>query len=95
MADGHTANTRVEEAVTALCAIKDSKHRSFYALWKITKLFGGTLAPKSVDSNNRRSHDDGLEPDWNISSIVTLKSADSQRDISNSFNVVAQIEIKL
>jgi len=41
MADGHTANTRVEEAVTALYAIKDSKHRSFYALWKITKLFGG------------------------------------------------------
>ncbi|KYN11342.1 hypothetical protein ALC57_16554 [Trachymyrmex cornetzi] len=37
MADGHTANTRVEEAVTALCAIKDSKHRSFYALWKIMK----------------------------------------------------------
>lgn len=41
MADGHTANTHVEEVVTALCAIKDSKHRSFYALWKITRLFGG------------------------------------------------------
>jgi len=30
-----------------LCAIKDSKHRSFYALWKITKLFGGIKVPRS------------------------------------------------
>lgn len=34
----HAARRRF---VTALCAIKDSKHRSFYALWKITRLFGG------------------------------------------------------
>lgn len=42
MADGLTTNTRMaeEEIVTVLCAIKDSKHRSFYALWKITRLFG-------------------------------------------------------
>jgi len=41
MADSHTANTRVKEVVTALCVIKDSKHRSFYALWKIMRLFEG------------------------------------------------------
>lgn len=42
MADGLTTNMRMaeEKIVTVLCAIKDSKHRSFYALWKITRLFG-------------------------------------------------------
>lgn len=39
MADG-LARMAEEEIVTVLCAIKDSKHRSLYALWKITRLFG-------------------------------------------------------
>lgn len=47
---------RAGEAVTVLRAIKDSKHRSLYALWKITRLFGDITADVSADSNNRRSH---------------------------------------
>jgi len=83
---------RMEEAVTVLCAIKDSKHRSFYALWKITRLFGDISTEKSVDSNNRRSHDDARSIKASRSSLFS--EIQTNQDISfNLSDLFAQIKV--